>query len=47
MNSYKLGFDSYIQERVNFSEFQGTVRQLGMYRLLANNAPPATAFARR
>ncbi|MBZ5695905.1 MAG: hypothetical protein LAN36_11170 [Acidobacteriia bacterium] len=46
MNSYKLGVNNYIQKPFNFSEFQDTVRQLGMYWLLVNNRPPAAALAR-
>jgi two-component system, response regulator len=45
LDSYRSGVNSYIQKPVNFSEFQEVVRQLGMYWLLTNHAPPESAFA--
>ena len=41
---YQLGVNSYIQKPVDLLKFQEVVRQFGMYWLMVNHMPPATAF---
>lgn len=41
VDSYKLGVNSYIQKPVDFEQFNQTIRQLGLYWLVVNQAPPA------
>jgi len=43
MTGYQLGVNSYIQKPVDFSQFRETVRQLGLYWLVVNQAPPVEA----
>ena len=38
--SYDLGVNSYIQKPVDFTRFAEAIRQLGLYWLLLNEAPP-------
>jgi two-component system, response regulator len=45
VESYSLGVNSYIQKPVDFSSFRDTVRHLGLYWLLINSSPPASAFS--
>ncbi len=40
LNSYSLGCNSYIRKPVDFIQFSEAIRQLGMYWLLMNEAPP-------
>lgn len=42
VESYSLGANSYIRKPVDFSQFTDAVRQLGLYWLLLNEAPPTT-----
>jgi len=41
VNGYQLGANSYIQKPVDFTQFQDTVKQLGLYWLVINEPPPA------
>jgi two-component system response regulator len=40
INSYEGGANSYIRKPVDFSEFVGAIRQLGIYWLVLNESPP-------
>ena len=40
VEGYQLGVNSYIQKPVDFDQFRETVKQLGLYWLVINVAPP-------
>jgi two-component system response regulator len=40
LKSYNMGANSYVRKPVEFHQFVEAVRQLGMYWLLVNEAPP-------
>ena len=44
IDSYKLGVNAYAQKPVEFEQFNETVRQIGMFWMLINQAPPPGAF---
>lgn len=44
VESYQLGVNSYIQKPVDFDQFRETIKQLGLYWLVVNQAPPVAAF---
>ena len=41
INGYGLGANSYVRKPVDFNQFIEAVRQLGLYWLVLNEAPPA------
>ncbi len=43
-DSYGLGANSYIQKPVDFEQFRDTVKSVGLYWLVINQAPVATAI---
>jgi CheY-like chemotaxis protein len=40
LKSYALGCNSYVRKPVDFSQFLESIRQLGLYWLVLNEAPP-------
>jgi two-component system response regulator len=45
IESYKLGVNAYAQKPIDFVQFAETVRQIGMFWMLVNEAPPPEVFA--
>lgn len=44
VNGYQLGVNSYIQKPVDFAQFREIIKQLDLYWLVVNQAPPPRAF---
>lgn len=44
VDSYQIDVNSYVQKQVDFYEFRGAVKQLGLYWLLVNQPPPPETF---
>lgn len=44
LEGYRLGVNSYVRKPVDFNEFVEAVRQVGLYWLVLNEAPPAKGF---
>jgi two-component system response regulator len=40
IEGYRMGANSYVRKPVDFNEFLEAARQLGLYWLVLNNAPP-------
>ena len=45
IHSYQLGVNAYIQKPVDFEQFRHVVKQLGLFWLVVNQAPPPSAFS--
>jgi two-component system response regulator len=45
IEGYRLGVNSYVRKPVDFNEFVEAVRQVGLYWLVLNEAPPAAGSA--
>jgi CheY-like chemotaxis protein len=44
VESYKLGVNAYVQKPVDFEQFRGVVKELGLFWLVINQPPPSQAF---
>jgi CheY-like chemotaxis protein len=44
VEGYRLGVNSYIQKPVDFEQFRGSIKQVGLYWLVVNQSPPAATF---
>ena len=41
VESYKLGVNAYVQKPVDFEQFRGVVKELGLFWLVINQVPPS------
>ncbi len=46
VRGYRNGANSYVQKPVDFDQFREAVRQLGLYWMVTNEAPPETTYSR-
>ena len=44
ITGYQLGVNAYIQKPVEFERFHAVIKELGLFWLVVNEPPPATAF---
>ena len=44
VDSYRLGVNAYVQTPVDFEQFRGVVKELGLFWLVINQPPPPEAF---
>lgn len=44
IKGYNLGVSAYVQKPVDFEQFSEAIRQIGMFWMLINQAPPPGAF---
>lgn len=44
IESYRLGVNAYVQKPVDFDKFRLMVKELGLFWLVTNQVPPASAF---
>ena len=44
VDSYKLGVNAYVQKPVDFEQFRNMVKELGLFWMVMNQAPPPRAF---
>jgi len=47
VRGYRNGANSYVQKPVDFEQFREAVRQLGLYWMVTNEAPPDITYTRR
>ncbi len=45
IKGYNLGVNAFVQKPVDFEQFGEAIRQIGMFWMLINQAPPPGAFA--
>jgi two-component system, response regulator len=45
LKGYNLGVNAFVQKPVDFEQFGEAIRQIGMFWMLINQAPPPGAFA--